>query len=133
MKTIHISNNVARRFIEDRRKGYHFPGGKNYALALEDDNGDLLAAVFLGRPQYLYMSDGQTLEAVAAFTDVETDGAGIYRAAAKAAFALGFSRVVVYTKSEDDRNGGALKLAGYDKGFHGEKRVRWTKERGAEK
>lgn len=120
-----------------RGEKIYTPAGKRYAVAVESEAGEMLAAVILGipdAPRHHFLKDGRTLEALAAFTHRETDGAEIYQAAARLCFALGYARLVTYSGPGDNRTAEALRLAGFTKAGrdHTRARLRWIKERGPE-
>lgn len=134
MEVIPISYSAAHAWIKERRGEIKPPAGKHFSVALVNDAGEILAAVILGKPDAPgnhFLCDGRTLEAVAAFTCENTDGAGIYHAAARAGYALGYKRIVTNTGAGDERTAEALRIAGYGKAGHDQtrERVRWIKEK----
>jgi hypothetical protein len=76
------------------------------------DDGELVAVAFGGRPVARHLDDGQTVEV----TRVASSGylnapSMLYGAIRRAAFALGYRRVITYTQADED--GASLRAAGY--------------------
>jgi len=76
------------------------------------DDGTLVAVGTAGRPVARHYDDGQTLEV----TRVSSDGTPnatsmLYGALTRAAFALGYRRVITYTQA--DESGSSLRGAGW--------------------
>jgi hypothetical protein len=83
-----------------------------FAVGLSDDGGVLRAVAIVERPKARGNCDGDTIE----ITRVATDGtlhsnSMLYGACARAAFALGYRRVITYTQA--DESGASLRAAGY--------------------
>jgi hypothetical protein len=76
------------------------------------DDGVLVAVGMAGRPVARHYDDGVTLE----FTRVSSDGTRnatsmLYSALTRAAFALGYTRVITYTQAAE--SGASLRAAGW--------------------
>lgn len=87
------------------------PGCK-FCIGAADDQGVLRAVAIVGRPVARNYDDGQTLEV----NRVASDGAHnansmLYGACARAAFALGYSRLITYTQA--DESGSSLRAANW--------------------
>lgn len=85
------------------------PGAK-FCIGAADDDGVLRAVVIVGRPVARHYDDGHTLEVNRTATD-GTRNAKLYGAAARAAFALGYTRLITYTQA--DELGSSLRAAGW--------------------
>ena len=90
------------------------PRGTRFALAVVDETGLVRGVALVGRPVARNLDGGFTLEV----NRVATDGcpnacSALYGAAARAAKALGYHRLVTYIR--DDEPGTSLRAAGWDK------------------
>lgn len=87
------------------------PGAK-FTLGVACDDGVLRGVAIVGRPVARHYDDGQTLEVNRVATDgTRNANSMLYGAAARAAFALGYRRLITYTRS--DESGSSLKAAGW--------------------
>lgn len=87
------------------------PGAK-FCVGAADDDGVLRAVAIVGRPVARNYDDGHTLEV----TRVASDGTRnansmLYGACQRAAFALGYRRLITYTQA--DESGSSLRAAGW--------------------
>lgn len=87
------------------------PGAK-FCVGAADQDDTLRAVAIVGRPVARHFDDGQTLEV----TRVATDGTRnansmLYGACQRAAFALGYRRLITYTQAEE--GGASLRAAGW--------------------
>ena len=87
------------------------PGAK-FCIGTADEDDVLRAVAIVGRPVARNYDDGLTLEV----TRVATDGTRnansmLYGACKRAAFALGYRRLITYTRS--DEGGASLRAAGW--------------------
>lgn len=114
MKRLHhafIEFADAAAFVAEHHRHHTPPVGHRYSLACYE--GDRLCGVaIVGRPVARRRDDGRTVEVTRLCTDGTKDACSfLYGKAAKAAFALGFTRIGTYTlKSEP---GTSLKAAGW--------------------
>ena len=88
------------------------PPGALFQVGVEDAAGVLVAAGIAGRPVARLYDDGETVE----ITRVSSDGTRnatsmLYAALTRAAFALGYRRVITYTQA--DESGASLRAAGW--------------------
>ena len=75
-------------------------------------NGEIVGAVIVGRPVSRMRDDGRTLEVTRCGTDGTKNACSfLYGAAARAAFALGYTRIGTYTLPEE--GGASLRGAGW--------------------
>lgn len=87
------------------------PTGHKFSVGVAD--GDVLVGVaMVGRPVARHFDDGRTLEVNRTCTD-ETRNANslLYGACTRAAFALGYRRLITYTQA--DESGASLRAAGW--------------------
>jgi hypothetical protein len=87
------------------------PIGHKFSLGVAD--GDKLVGVaIVGRPVARHFDDGHTLEVNRTCTDgTRNANSMLYGAAQRAAFALGYRRLVTYTQS--DESGASLRASGW--------------------
>lgn len=88
------------------------PRGDLFRVGCATEAGELVAVGIAGRPIARAYDDGQTVEV----TRVSSDGTRnatsmLYGALARAAFALGYTRVITYTQAEE--SGASLRAAGW--------------------
>lgn len=135
---------TAKRFVADNHRHNKPPIGHKFSIACYD--GDRLCGVaMVGRPIGRYLDDGLTLEVNRCCTDGTKNACSIlYGAAWRAAKALGYKRIVTYTRESE--NGASLRASnwlceGKAGGTHwtgkryaqveielDEKKIRWVKE-----
>lgn len=140
---------MAREFVRLNHRHNKPPAGHKYSIACYD-NDRLCGVVMVGRPVGRYFDDGRTLEVNRCCTDGTKNACSIlYAAAWRAAKALGYRRLVTYTRKSE--SGASLRAAGFicdgeAGGTHwtgeryiqmeiplDEKKVRWRKEMISEK
>lgn len=86
--------------------------GHKWSVGAADIDGVLRAVMIVGRPVARGFDDGHTLEVLRVASDgAHNANSMLYGAAARAAFAMGFSRVITYTQA--DEPGGSLRAAGW--------------------
>ncbi len=82
-----------------------------FALAAEQD-GVLVGVATCGRPVARAFDDGRTLEITRTCTDGSPNvNSLLYGAARRAAWAMGFTRIITYTQA--DETGASLRAAGF--------------------
>lgn len=87
------------------------PGAK-FSMGAADDEGILRAVCIVGRPVARHFDDGMTLEVNRVATDgTKNANSMLYGAAARATFALGYTRLITYTQT--DESGSSLRAAGW--------------------
>lgn len=102
----------ANAFVVKHHRHHGRVVGHKFSLAVSDEAGNVRGVAIVSRPVSRRLDDGLTLEV----TRVATDGAkdacsSLYGAARRAAFALGYKRLVTYTLASE--NGASLRAAGY--------------------
>lgn len=102
----------ANEFVaEHHRHNKPVPGWK-FGVGAADDEGVLRAVGIGGRPVARAYDDGQTIEVVRVASDgTRNANSMIYGALQRAAFALGYRRVITYTMAEE--SGASLRAAGW--------------------
>lgn len=85
--------------------------GHKFSVGVARD-GVVVGAVIVGRPVARHFDNGDTLEVVRVATDGSKNACSmLYGAAQRAAFALGYRRLITYTRT--DESGSSLKAAGW--------------------
>src|SRR5574342_473608 len=75
-------------------------------------NGALVGALIVGRPVARHYDDGWTLEVTRSATDgTKNANSMLYGAAQRATFALGYRRLITYTRADD--SGASLRASGW--------------------
>lgn len=92
-----ISQKEAFRFIENHHRHHLPPQGWKFGIAVND--GDkIVGVIVVGRPVARMLDDGWTLEVTRCATDGTRNAPSmLYGAAKRAAFALGYKRIITYT------------------------------------
>lgn len=103
----------ANTFVSKHHRHHQPVRGCKFCVAVADDDDVVRGVAIVGRPVARMLDDGQTLEV----NRVATDGARnacsmLYRAAWRAAVALGYQRVITYTLPEE--GGASLRGAGME-------------------
>lgn len=87
------------------------PGAK-FCVGAADEAGVLHAVAIAGRPVARHFDDGQTIEVNRVASDGTRNACSmLYGACKRAAFALGYRRVITYTQAEE--GGASLRAAGW--------------------
>jgi hypothetical protein len=102
----------ANAFVTTHHRHHKPAVGHRFSLAVADEAGEVRGVAVVGRPVARGSQDGWTLEV----TRLATDGAAnacsaLYGAARRAAFALGYRRLITYTLPEE--GGASLRGAGW--------------------
>lgn len=102
----------AAAFVAMWHRHHRAPVGMVFAVGAADEHGVLHGVAIVGRPVARMLDNGQTLEV----TRVATDGARntcslLYGACRRAAFALGYTRLITYTQAGE--TGASLRAAGW--------------------
>ncbi len=101
----------AKAFIAEFHRHNKPPQGMKFALAAEQD-GVLVGVATCGRPVARAFDDGRTLEITRTCTDGSPNvNSLLYGAARRAAWAMGFTRIITYTQA--DETGASLRAAGF--------------------
>lgn len=100
------------------------PVGHKFSVGVA--RGDVLVGVaIVGRPVARHFDDGHTLEVNRTCTDgAKNANSMLYGATSRAAFALGYRRLITYTQA--DESGGSLRAAGWHVVAERPARTGWT-------
>jgi hypothetical protein len=95
-----------------RHHGHVLPASHKFSVGVADDTDMLLGVAITGRPCGPGNQDGVTLEVTRCTTDGTENACSIlYGAAARAAKALGWGRIITYT--QEGESGASLRAAGF--------------------
>lgn len=99
-------------FVEAVHRHHLPPVGCKFCTAVADD-GVLVGVAIIGRPvSRILQADGRTLEVTRTATDGTSNvNSMLYGAAARAAFAMGYTRLITYTQAGE--SGTSLRAAGW--------------------
>lgn len=87
------------------------PGSK-FQMGVCDEDGVLHGVAMVGRPVARSFDDGETLEVCRVASDgTKNVSSMLYGACQRAAFALGYRRIITYTRT--DEGGASLKASGW--------------------
>lgn len=120
---------TAQNFVAENHRHNKPPVGHKFSIACYD--GERLCGVaMVGRPIGRYLDDGLTLEVNRCCTDGTKNACSmLYGAAWRAAKALGYRKIITYTRKSE--NGASLKAANWK--FDGEAGgTHWTGKRYAQ-
>lgn len=102
----------ANAFVEQFHRHHGAVRGYKFALGLAHVGGDIVGVAIVGRPVARRLDNGITLEVTRVATDGTKDAcSALYGACRRAAFALGYKKLVTYTL--DSESGTSLRAAGY--------------------
>ena len=106
-----VSFAEACEFIGEHHRHHRPPIGHKFSVGVAVD--DLLVGVAcVGRPVARHYDDGLTLEVTRSCTDgTPNANSKLYGAVARAAFALGYGRIITYT--QEGESGASLSAAGW--------------------
>lgn len=106
-----IDFDEACAFVAARHRHHKPPAGHKFSIAAVKD-GKVVGVVIVGRPVSRHRQDGLTLEVTRLCTDGTRNACSfLYGAAARASFALGYTRIGTYTLPEE--GGASLRAAGW--------------------
>lgn len=102
----------ANAFVAAHHRHHGTVVGHRFSLGVADQAGAVRGVAIVGRPVARGLDDDLTLEVTRVATDGAKDASSaLYGAARRAAFALGYKRLVTYTLASE--SGTSLKAAGY--------------------
>lgn len=106
-----ITLSEARRFVAEHHRHNIAPQGHLFSVGVEVD-GELVGVAVAGRPIARRLQDGETVEITrTCVVDAPNANSMLYGALCRAAFALGYRRVLTYTLVEEP--GISLRAAGF--------------------
>ncbi|SDG22350.1 XF1762 family protein [Microbacterium sp. 77mftsu3.1] len=112
LRIVPVDLKAARAFVAAHHRHNEPPIGHKFSVGVAD--GDSLVGVaIVGRPvSRVIQSEGATLEVIRTATDgTRNANSMLYGAARRAAFALGYDRLITYTQA--DETGASLRAAGF--------------------
>ena len=126
LSLVPVSLKDANAFVAEHHRHHKPTRGHKFSFGCECD-GQLVGVVIAGRPVSRYLDDGRTLEVNRLCTTGEKNACSmLYGAAARAAKAMGYHKIITYTL--DSEPGASLRAAGWTcMGRAGGKR--WTGKR----
>ncbi len=106
-----ISLREANAFVERNHRHHKGVTGHKFSIGCTQD-GELVGVAIMGRPVSRYLDDGLTLEVNRlCTTGTENACSMLYGAAARAARAMGYRKIITYTL--DTEPGTSLRAAGW--------------------
>lgn len=111
LSLVPVTLKAANSFVAAYHR-YHKPvTGHKFSIGCEM-NGLLVGVVIVGRPVSWYLDNGLTLEVTRLCTTGEKNACSmLYGAAARAAKALGYCKIIIYTLDTED--GASIRAAGW--------------------
>lgn len=102
----------ANAFVEEHHRHHGRVVGHKFSLGMADASNQIRGVAIIGRPVSRRLDDGLTLEITRVATDGSKDAcSALYGAARRAAFALGYKKLVTYTLASE--SGVSLRASGY--------------------
>lgn len=102
----------AQAYIRLHHRHHTPPVGHRFSIGVADDDGTVRGVVIVGRPVARHYDDGLTAEVTRCCTDGTPHAPSmLYGAAWRAARALGYRRLITYTRG--DESGSSLRGAGW--------------------
>jgi hypothetical protein len=115
---------TVRGFVATWHRHHKPPIGHKFSIGVADDD-TLVGVAVIGRPVARAYDDGMTLEVNRTATDGHPNANSmLYGAAARAAFALGYRRLITYTQAGE--SGSSLRAAGWHVVAERPARPGWT-------
>lgn len=112
LRLVPVSFADAKQFIADWHRHHRSPPGHKFSVGVATEEDVLVGVAVAGRPVARAYDDGLTLEVTRSATNGHRNANSmLYGAIARAAFALGYRRVVTYT--QDGESGASLRAAGW--------------------
>lgn len=112
MTIVPINLKEANLFVANFHRHHNPVPGHKFSIAVADEDGEIHGVAIVGRPISRMSDDGWTLEVNRCCTDGVRNGCSmLYRAAWKAAIAMGYRRLITYTLQEE--GGSSLRGAGF--------------------
>ena len=113
MDIVPITFRAACAFVTELHRHNKAPRGHKFSVGLSD-GGALVGVAMCGRPVARAFDNGLTLEVNRTCTDgTKNANSMLYGACRKAAWAMGYKRVITYTQADED--GASLRAAGFVK------------------
>lgn len=111
LSLIPVSLKEANAFVDAHHRHHKSVTGHKFSIGCEQD-GRLVGIVIAGRPVSRYLDDGLTLEVTRLCTTGKRNACSmLYAAAARAAKAMGYRKIITYTLETED--GASVRAAGW--------------------
>ena len=111
LRLVPVSLREANAYVDAYHRHHGRVVGHKFSVGCEQD-GQLVGVAIVGRPVSRYLDNGSTLEVTRLCSNGERNVCSfLYGAAARAAKALGFRKIITYTL--DTEPGTSLKAAGW--------------------
>ena len=126
LRLVPVSLRDANAFVAAHHRHHKPVAGHKFSIGCETE-GQLAGVVIAGRPVSRYLDDGHTLEVTRLCTTGARNACSmLYSAAARAAKAMGYRKIITYTLDTED--GASIRAAGWTcAGPAGG--IRWTGQR----
>jgi hypothetical protein len=112
LELVPVDWQTAAGFVADWHRHNARPVGWRYGIGVQNADLELVGVVVVGRPVARHYDDGRTLEVTRCATDGTRNACSIlYAAAWRAAKALGYRRLITYTRA--DESGASLTAAAW--------------------
>jgi len=112
LRLVPVSWGESCGFVDLWHRHHRPPRGYKFAVGVANDQDVLVGVAIVGRPVASAFQDGLTLEVNRTATDgTPNANSMLYGACARAAFALGYRRLVTYTQAGE--SGASLRAAGW--------------------
>lgn len=107
-----VTQRVAKDCVTRWHRHNAAPRGDIFRVGAATEDGTLVAVGIAGRPVARHYDDGQTVEVIRVSSDGTRNATSmLYAALTRAAFALGYRRVITYTQANE--SGASLRAAGW--------------------
>lgn len=111
LRLVPVTYAEARDFVAAWHRHHSPPPGHKFSVGVADGT-TLVGVAMVGRPVARNLDNGLTLEVNRTCTDSTPNANSmLYGACCRAAFALGYRRLITYTQG--DESGGSLRAAGW--------------------
>ena len=112
MELVPITIREAQAFVDRHHRHHAASRGGRFALAATVPDLGVVGVLMAGRPVARRLNDGRTLELTRCCTDGTRNACSfLYGAAVRVAVAMGYRRIVTYTRAAE--SGASLKAAGF--------------------
>lgn len=113
LELVPITFAAAAEYVADHHRHHPDATGHKFSIGVATiPDGELVGVAIVGRPVARHFDDGRTLEVNRVCTAGHPNANSmLYGATARAAFALGYTRLVTYTEASE--TGASLRAAGW--------------------
>lgn len=112
LRLVPVSFADAAAFVTEHHRHHDRPVGHKFSVGVAH-GGQLVGVAIVGRPvSRVLAAEGHTLEVIRTATDgTRNANSMLYGAARRAAFAMGYDRLITYT--QDGESGASLRASGF--------------------